>query len=945
MTRLMSILSSAALGVSVAACSSGTDGGSTQPPAAQSISVQLSAASGTVARGSSGNTTVTVSRVGNYTGAVSLTAENLPTGVTAAFTPSPLTGTATSATLVFSVGAAAAAGASTITVRAAGSGVTAVTTSFALTIPTPAVALTAGSSATTIVVGGTATVPITITRSNGFTDAVTLAVTGLPTGVTPMITPATIAAGSTTSTLSLVVAGNAAPGASTVTISASGTGVTTQTVSLALTLTAAPTPAISLTSTPVAVSIVAGSNGITAIGISRLGGFTGDVTLEVLGLPLGVTRVFSANPVNAAGNSSTLTIATSGAAVAGIYNLTVRGTGTGISEATTTVAVTITAAPAITLSALPTAVTVTAGSAVTTAVTITRLGGYTADVALTATGLPAGVVPSFAPATLTGGTLTSTLTMTSTAGAALGAATVTVTASGTGVTTQTTPVSLTVTSAPTYTMAATPVMAQQGTNGTSTVTLTRGTGFTGTVNLAVTGLPANVAVSFNPVAVTGTTSTLTFAIFGPVTAGNYTGVITGTAAGLPNVTTNVSLTVTAPGGAPGIVNWTFCETVRFPLWFAFQNGTSGVWTRVTSTGTTTRVYSFTVNASGGVAYAIPRSGGGTDVTVQYLTQAEMIPTAANECEVNRATKSLSGTVAGVTAPGTAFIGIGGRAASAVFPITSYSVTGVDDGVTDLIGFRRSRNMITFMQDPPDRGVLRRNVNYAAGSAIPVIDFMSGESFVVASAQYTIANADAENFIITSSFSTMNGTAATFVLGEPFATGPGPHTVYGVPNARTQPGDLHHVFAFTSSGSTQQTTRGVIQYNRNLLDRTITLGPLVSAPTVTSLGASPYVRFSATGTWQNEYADAVGMNYTQQTVNSNSWTVTSTRSYAGSGASPWTLALPDFSGVVGFNTSWAMADASTKWSASGTGFIFGTPGATFTEGSAYRTGSRSNTISP
>ncbi len=942
MPRWTSFLSTAALGLAVSACSG--DGGTTPPPPpVQSIGVQLSSASGTVARGASGNTTVTVSRVGNYTGLVSLTAENLPTGVTAAFTPAQLTGTANSATAVFSVATTAAAGTSTITVRAAGSGVTAATTTYALTIPTPAVTLTAGSGASTITVGGSATVPITITRSNGFAEAVTLAVTGLPTGVTPTFTPATIAAGSTTSTLSLVVAGSAAPGVSTVTISASGTGVTTQTASLALTLTAAATPAISLTSTPAAVSIVAGGNGTTAIGVSRTGGFAGDVTLAIDGAPAGVSGSFSANPVLAAGTSSTLTIATTGAALPGIYNLTVRGTGTGVTAATTTVAVTVAAAPAITVSATPAAVSVAAGSAVTTAVTITRVGGYAADVALAATGLPAGVTAGFAPATLTGATLTSTLTLTSTTGATLGAAAVTVTASGTGVTAQTAMVNLTVTAAPTYTMAATTVTAQQGTNGTSTVTLTRGAGFAGTVNLAVTGLPVGVSTSFNPSAVSGVTSTLTLGVGGTVAPGNYTGVITGTTAGLANVTANVVLTVTAPGGGTGNVNWQFCETARFPLWFAFRDGNTGAWTRVTAGANQT--YSFTINnAVGGVAYAQPLAGGVAQVSVNYYTRTELTQRAVSECADNRATKPLTGSFSGLSAGQTGSVNVGSSFAQAAFPTTAFSLTA-DDGATDLLAFRTTQTVAgSTVAIVADRAVLRRDVNYAANSAIPVIDFNGAESFAVATGQLTVNNTNGDVTQVYANFQSSSGTFSGFSFGSLFG-GASPYPLYGVPLARTRAGDFHVQIALatTLSGSSASQFRIATQYNRELGSRTLTLGPSLTMPTVTVSATAPYARLRTVGTWQADYGEAIGITYNQSAGGVRSWTVDASRGYLGAGAG-FDLDLPDFSGVSGFDNNWGLrAGLSTDWTANAIGGL--NLATSISEGTSFRTAARLGTITP
>lgn len=943
MQRWPTVFRSVVVALAMSGCTSGGDGGTTPPPVSQSITLQLSATAGTVARGASGNSTLSLSRVGGYTGSVALTAENLPTGVTATFTPAQLTGSASSATVVFDVGTTATAGSSTITVRAAGTGVSAVTATYGLTIPAPAVALTAGSGASSIVVGGSATVPITITRSNGFTDAVTLAATGLPTGVTATFTPATIAAGSTTSTLSLVVAGTAASGASTVTISASGTGVTTQTASLALTLTAATTPAVSLTSTPAAVSIVAGANGTTAIGVSRIGGFAGDVTLALEGAPAGVTGAFSANPVLAAGTSSTLTITTTGAAVPGIYNLTVRGTGTGVSAATTTVAVTVAAAPAITVSATPAAVAVTAGSAVTTAVTITRVGGYAADVALAATGLPAGVTAGFTPTTLTGGTLTSTLTLTSTTSAAVGATTVTVTASGTGVTARTAAVGLTVTAAPTYTMAATAVTAQQGTAGISTVTLTRGGGFAGTVNLALTGLPAGVAAAFNPAAVTGTTSTLTLTVGGAVTAGNYTGVITGTTAGLADVTTNVALTVTAAGGGSGNVNWTFCESERFPLWFAYRDGTTGAWTRVTAGAN--QSYSFTINNSvGGVAYAQPLSGGVAQLTINYFTRVELTQMGTIECVTNRATKPLTGAFAGLSSGQTGIVNVGSSLASAAFPTTTFSLNA-DDGATDLLAFRTSQTFGgSSVAIVADRAVLRRDVNYAANSAIPVIDLGGAESFPVQTAQFTVNGGGSDLVQVYANFQSTNGSFSGFAFGALFG-GASPYTVYGIPLARTRAGDLHMAiaFAFTLSGADVTQTRLAGQYNRELANRTLTIGPSLTLPTISVSGTTPYARLKSRGPWQAEYGEAVDAEFTQSTGTERSWTMTASRAYFGASAE-FELELPDFSGVPGFDNNWGLrTGVTTTWTTHSIGGL--TSSTSIVEGASFKSAARIGTVTP
>lgn len=75
-------------------------------------------------------------------------------------------------------------------------------------------------------------------------------------------------------------------------------------------------------------------------------------------------------------------------------------------------------------------VAVIRGTSADVQVELTRLGGAADDVDLSVSGLPANVTGSFAPATLSGGVLTSTLTLTVGAGATDGTTGVTVTATG-----------------------------------------------------------------------------------------------------------------------------------------------------------------------------------------------------------------------------------------------------------------------------------------------------------------------------------------------------------------------------------------------------------------------------------------------------------------------------------------------------------------------------------
>jgi glycosyl hydrolase family 113 len=190
-------------------------------------------------------------------------------------------------------------------------------------------------------------------------------------------------------------------------------------------------PNFTLSSNPSSLTINRGASGTSAITITRSGGFTSGVGLSVTGLPSGVTATF--NPASTTGGSSALTVTASSAAATGAFNLTINGAGGGLSRSTT-LSLTVNAAPTpdFTLSASPSNLTVNRGASGASTITITRAGGFTSAVALSVSGLPAGVTATFNPASTAGGS--SALTLSASGAAATGITSVTINGSGGGLT-------------------------------------------------------------------------------------------------------------------------------------------------------------------------------------------------------------------------------------------------------------------------------------------------------------------------------------------------------------------------------------------------------------------------------------------------------------------------------------------------------------------------------
>ncbi|HEV2961705.1 MAG TPA: alkaline phosphatase family protein, partial [Candidatus Angelobacter sp.] len=308
--------------------------------------------------------------------------------------------------------------------------------------------------------GSSGSTTISTTVTGGFNAAVSLSVSGLPSGVTASFNPASIAApGSGSSTLTFSASSTATAGTTNVTVTATGGGVT-HTTTVALTIVSTAVPSFTVSASPTSVSVVQGSSGSSTISTTVSGGFNSAISLSIAGLPAGVTASFNPSTIAAPGSgSSTLTFAASSTATTGTVNVTVSATGGGITNSTT-IALTITAAatPDFTLSASPSSLSVTQGSSGSSTISTTVSGGFNAVVSLSVSGLPAGVTASFNPSSIAApGSGSSTLTFTASSTAATGTTTVTVNANGGGVT-HTATISLTIASGatPDFTVSASP---------------------------------------------------------------------------------------------------------------------------------------------------------------------------------------------------------------------------------------------------------------------------------------------------------------------------------------------------------------------------------------------------------------------------------------------------------------------------------------------------------
>ena len=199
-------------------------------------------------------------------------------------------------------------------------------------VSTSGFSISASQSSLTVLVGKSGNTTITNTVTGGFSSAVTLSATGLPTGVTATFNPTSIS-GNGSSALTLNVGASTAPGTYPITINGtSGSKVK----SIPVTLIVTSTPAagnFAISATPSLLGVTLGSSTSSTVTSTVYCGFNSAVTLSATGLPAGVTTTFSPSSVTGAG-SSNLTISTSSQATRGFYLVSISGTAGSITNTT-----------------------------------------------------------------------------------------------------------------------------------------------------------------------------------------------------------------------------------------------------------------------------------------------------------------------------------------------------------------------------------------------------------------------------------------------------------------------------------------------------------------------------------------------------------------------------------------------------------------------------------
>lgn len=305
--------------------------------ATPNYSLSAAPAAVSAAPGAAVTSTIGIQRT-SFTGAIVLTLDNPPAGITGSFNPTPAT--ADQSVLTINVGSTVAPGSYNLTVKGSATGPGDKTTTIALTVTAPAANFTisATPAAVNLAAGASGNTSVAIVRTN-FTTDVALSLVSPPAGITGVFTPATLTGTTLTSTLALTVAGSVAAGTYPITVQGVG-GSLTRTAVVNVTVTAASS--VSLSIAPTTLTIQQGASGQATLTATRTN-FTGDIALSFTGAPTGMTVTFNPTSITGANLTSTATVSVGSGVAAGTYNITITGAAGAAGSPTTPLSVTVTA--------------------------------------------------------------------------------------------------------------------------------------------------------------------------------------------------------------------------------------------------------------------------------------------------------------------------------------------------------------------------------------------------------------------------------------------------------------------------------------------------------------------------------------------------------------------------------------------------------------------------
>jgi hypothetical protein len=639
---------------------------------------------------------------------------------------------------------------------------------------------------------------------------------------------------------------------------------------------------------PIALSLPQGGSGSVTASLTRVGGFSGAVTLAVTGLPQGAAATIT--PAQLSGNTANATVEVTLAATVpvGNYAAVVTATAQGVAQASATYQLNVTTLPNYALTVAPAALTIPAGGNGGATINIERTN-FTGGVTLALVNPPAGITGAFNPTPST--TNAAGLAISVAPNVAPGTHPITIQGTAVGAGVKTASLTLTATAPPTggsnveyqfCDASQVPVFFafQDGTNGWQAVTPTTSSG------------------------VTRFTFRLTQGRGGALMVFRYSTSIA------PNVATFGSLTNSRPmHGAP------LGSRERMRARFGAAAARGGALHR----------------SSVADVYA---------TEVRYGSTADLTQDGIDNCAQTAPTKSVIGTIAGL---GTGQLGIFSLgSATETFPGGSASsqiiFSSVPPGPVDFVGVRMSS-----AGGPPNKAVVFRNLNVPDGGSLPsIIDFNGPASSIPATANVTILGGQNDDLEVFTEFLTSRSRMLFW-----FDLSPSPTALRqwaGLAPSVMASGDFHGLFVFASPPTSSREFRVALKFVGPVDHQSLALGPTVATASATPVVAGVYPRYRFQGLLPNDYSKGIVVDLSQDTGNAFSIIATSTYLATSGGSLAYDFTMPDVFGLAGFPAV-ARVQAGTN-AVTVSGFGFTGPGIfdlTPTLGGEFKAAVRANAV--
>jgi hypothetical protein len=361
------------------------------------------------------------------------------------------------------------------------------------------------------------------------------------------------------------------------------------------------------------------------------------------------------------------------------------------------------------------------------------------------------------------------------------------------------------------------------------------------------------------------------------------------------------------------VSLDFCAS-RTPIFFAYLNQDEE-WTRVNPSAAGTFAFTATNRVIGAYVY---QTGINYETEIIAAANTELEAVSGLACVEQTGTKSVSGSVAGVSGTQISRVSMSVSGVTLLAHQTTFGLSGLPDRLMDFVG---SRLAVSGAVQQADRIRVLRAVNPSSGAVMPTLDFAASDAIVPATntAQISgILSGDAA-YLVNNLF-TQLGTSQILTYVDPITTtGTVGQSFSSLPASAQVAGDFHDIFIIAAEAA--RGARGAETYFRAPRNVTLPLGPPIAEAVISTVAATPYVRLRAQMNSQLDYSGYVSVRYDQTFINNSTTAVTmyATPGYYRGRPATWDLTLPDLSGVTGWQNGWGLqAGTNIDWAVTAVG---------------------------